>query len=597
MEFSADIKFSCNLIKNKTTTITYSGYLYKNNSEAVTMVYGFGDDWKKTTEQQMEKTDKGFVTRINLLNFDKLNFCFRNSNYVWDNNNNQNYGCSIANETPVSTGYTKESEFDDAFIINENVIGGILTNLFENNISNLQNIKPQTTTPISGTQTIKTKLETNIQDIKIENEKNTIQNIEIQDEKTLDDDIEIEDISIEGEVAEGIKIENIFDTMFIEPITASTLNSYNSTTQEAISIVEDVKVEPQATTEIDKLIASFKTPAEEVAETVQDTTYKSPVEVAEKDIENITPTDESNVDTYEALLKSIKEDYANRYGTPEETIIENIEVAPEVDEKTIEIVTDNIEATPVVDEKIEEIRTEPIETVVDNIASTSILEDIIEETNEVNNDESFYVDVEKTEAVNIEDTIVNTTEENKLNRQIEKSFDDIYLGEDYNSDLITDTLSNSTLKKEVTKFDMNGLIDEILSPVIKSSNFAENFNRITVEEPKETVSSYENVSNAEVVEQEDSIETLEELQTNPEASLIEEALNETNNAETTQPTVNEIETKAEQTTALAPVKEDSYMVSPRSLGTFYMIRKKIKLAFYKIFGILPKLLFDYDEEN
>ena len=67
MDFSADIKFSRNLIKNENATITYSGYLYKNNSDAVTMVYGFGDNWENTTEKQMEKTTKGFVTKINLL--------------------------------------------------------------------------------------------------------------------------------------------------------------------------------------------------------------------------------------------------------------------------------------------------------------------------------------------------------------------------------------------------------------------------------------------------------------------------------------------------------------------------------------------------
>jgi len=49
MDFSADIKFSRNLIKNENATITYSGYLYKNNSDAVTMVYGFGDNWENTT--------------------------------------------------------------------------------------------------------------------------------------------------------------------------------------------------------------------------------------------------------------------------------------------------------------------------------------------------------------------------------------------------------------------------------------------------------------------------------------------------------------------------------------------------------------------
>lgn len=39
----------------------------------------------------MEKTDLGFQTEITLLNSDTFNFCFRNGNNEWDNNDSQNY--------------------------------------------------------------------------------------------------------------------------------------------------------------------------------------------------------------------------------------------------------------------------------------------------------------------------------------------------------------------------------------------------------------------------------------------------------------------------------------------------------------------------
>ena len=39
----------------------------------------------------MEKTELGFQTEIELLENDTFNFCFRNENNEWDNNNSQNY--------------------------------------------------------------------------------------------------------------------------------------------------------------------------------------------------------------------------------------------------------------------------------------------------------------------------------------------------------------------------------------------------------------------------------------------------------------------------------------------------------------------------
>ena len=63
MDFSTYVKFSNNLIENQETTITYSGYLFQNNSDSLKIVYGFGDNWMYTKEQEMKKTENGFVDR------------------------------------------------------------------------------------------------------------------------------------------------------------------------------------------------------------------------------------------------------------------------------------------------------------------------------------------------------------------------------------------------------------------------------------------------------------------------------------------------------------------------------------------------------
>lgn len=135
MEFTKDIYFSDNLTENKTVQITYSGNLFKDNSESVTIVYGFGENWEHTTEQEMSKTDNGFTTNIEMKNnFDTFNFCFRNSNYVWDNNGSFNYISSITpsieDVLSLETLETKEEQE-----INEALILELLDNLLDENIN------------------------------------------------------------------------------------------------------------------------------------------------------------------------------------------------------------------------------------------------------------------------------------------------------------------------------------------------------------------------------------------------------------------------------------------------------------------------------
>ena len=116
MNLSTDIKFINNLTSDA-CTLTYSGNLFKNNSESVSVVYGFNDEWKNTTEQEMKKTEKGFTAEIKLLDFENLNFCFKNSNNEWDNNNNFNY------TTPIS------KILEENFIINEDLLDGLLDDI------------------------------------------------------------------------------------------------------------------------------------------------------------------------------------------------------------------------------------------------------------------------------------------------------------------------------------------------------------------------------------------------------------------------------------------------------------------------------------
>jgi len=109
MEFTKDIEFNSSPAVGQELILNYHGFL--SGSEKLTIVFGFGEAWNHTTETPMEKTSSGFSTKINMLDFDTFNFCFRNSNYEWDNNCNCNYISEILPCTQTT------DKFDiDAFI-------------------------------------------------------------------------------------------------------------------------------------------------------------------------------------------------------------------------------------------------------------------------------------------------------------------------------------------------------------------------------------------------------------------------------------------------------------------------------------------------
>ncbi len=92
MELLKNIFFDTDkLIQGSTVKISYTGKFFEDASEEVFIHYGFGENWDNLSELKMEKTDLGFQIAITLLDSNTFNFCFRNGNNEWDNNNSQNY--------------------------------------------------------------------------------------------------------------------------------------------------------------------------------------------------------------------------------------------------------------------------------------------------------------------------------------------------------------------------------------------------------------------------------------------------------------------------------------------------------------------------
>lgn len=92
MELSKNIFFNTDkLVENSKVKISYTGELFQNASTEVSIHYGFGLNWINVNDVAMEKTELGFQAEIELGEGETFNFCFRNENNIWDNNNGQNY--------------------------------------------------------------------------------------------------------------------------------------------------------------------------------------------------------------------------------------------------------------------------------------------------------------------------------------------------------------------------------------------------------------------------------------------------------------------------------------------------------------------------
>jgi len=118
MELTKNIFFNTDkLIENTAVRISYTGEFFQDGSEEVSIHYGFGLNWDNVSDIKMEKTELGFQAEITLMESDSFNFCFKNNEEKWDNNNGQNYVFAIEKlpvellvleDEPVSLGSARK---------------------------------------------------------------------------------------------------------------------------------------------------------------------------------------------------------------------------------------------------------------------------------------------------------------------------------------------------------------------------------------------------------------------------------------------------------------------------------------------------------
>lgn len=233
MEFTKDIKFSNILRGNKVSQITYTGDLFQKNSESVAIVYGFGENWEHTTEQDMEKTENGFITEIEMKNdFDTFNFCFRNGNYEWDNNQSFNYISPIQPAIlDVKKVETFETNLEETTSIDVDFIIEVLDSLLEEEIRNTNSASAQNSEKQQILEDILAEEETTVQspvlienfdmDALIENILNPVINFEKTEEDEFENIINFQEIDLGLQEELKQELENSIANFVVEENTVS----------------------------------------------------------------------------------------------------------------------------------------------------------------------------------------------------------------------------------------------------------------------------------------------------------------------------------------------------------------------------------------
>ena len=118
MELVKNIFFNTDkLVENDTVKISYTGKFFQENADEVYVHYGFGENWDNLSEIKMDKTELGFQAEVFLEAEGTFNFCLKNENGEWDNNEGNNYIFNIEkqptelmvlDDEPVSLGSAKK---------------------------------------------------------------------------------------------------------------------------------------------------------------------------------------------------------------------------------------------------------------------------------------------------------------------------------------------------------------------------------------------------------------------------------------------------------------------------------------------------------
>ena len=369
MEFTNEIYFNDKLVENKTAKINYNGRLVREGSNEITMVYGFGSNWDHTQEKAMNKSNNGFETEIKIEQFDTLNFCFRNENYNWDNNNSFNYISPIEKQKEIS-----------------NIVEELITEKeIENKEENLSNAQLE----LNNLENEISLLFDELFSLPDDN----VQTIEQQSKskKTITPSF----IPYEDEKSES-KTNNFDLDALIEEILSPVIANSDSAT----ALIENVvpKIEEPATLEFkDDEISDFPTHVQKTSTLVEDILVPYYQNTQEKSLNN----KEANFDLDNLIenLSTQTEEIKETPVTPSFSKIENIEELFE-QSPVVETVAENInkiETNEAVQEKKKDFTIIEDEETEEFINEPSLLEEVVHQKEDSKVEENVALSVVKSE--------------------------------------------------------------------------------------------------------------------------------------------------------------------------------------------------------
>ena len=131
MELLKDIYFNTDkLVENTNVKVSYTGKFYQGDNDKVFIHYGYGKNWDNIQEVEMQKTDLGYQTELNLAGNDTINFCFKNQNNEWDNNFGENYVFNIEKSSVNDLGITtfgSQEQIQEQIQPEQNIFESIVT--------------------------------------------------------------------------------------------------------------------------------------------------------------------------------------------------------------------------------------------------------------------------------------------------------------------------------------------------------------------------------------------------------------------------------------------------------------------------------------
>lgn len=93
MDFTKDIYINKDKIyEDQEIVVLYKGFLFANNlTKDVYLSLGYGNMWDNKEEIKMKPSTFGYLATVKVGSGKTLEFCFRDGNGNWDNNNHANY--------------------------------------------------------------------------------------------------------------------------------------------------------------------------------------------------------------------------------------------------------------------------------------------------------------------------------------------------------------------------------------------------------------------------------------------------------------------------------------------------------------------------